>query len=223
MYFLGYGSITSATSGGTSITDVTFAADTDINGTGDISFGTGGADRLRISNDGNVGIGTATPAAKLEVAGEVKFGNTSSTCNSSSEGQQRYNSTTKNMEFCNGTAWTAYGAAGATGRTSCPSGFTLIGTSGSAEAFCISTNEETSANWLNAVTACYNKSTTARLCSAGEWAMACVSGLPTGMTGNSEWVADLSGASGQLVGGASCGSFGIASVSHSYGSRCCFR
>jgi hypothetical protein len=65
---------------------------------------------------GNVGIGTASPAAKLDVAGEVKFGNTSSTCNSTNEGQQRYNSTSKVMEFCNGTAWTAFATASTSGR-----------------------------------------------------------------------------------------------------------
>ncbi|WP_374078694.1 beta strand repeat-containing protein [Bdellovibrio bacteriovorus] len=54
---------------------------------------------------GNVGVGTTTPTAKLDVAGEVKFGNTSSVCNTANEGQQRYNSTSKQMEFCNGTTW----------------------------------------------------------------------------------------------------------------------
>ena len=59
---------------------------------------------------GNTGIGTASPAAKLDVAGEVKFGNTSSTCNATNEGQQRYNSTLKLMQFCNGTTWETVGA-----------------------------------------------------------------------------------------------------------------
>ncbi|NBX83434.1 hypothetical protein EBQ90_10180, partial [bacterium] len=59
---------------------------------------------------GNVGVGITNPAAKLDVAGEVKFGNTSSTCNATNEGQQRYNSTLKLMEFCNGTNWERVGA-----------------------------------------------------------------------------------------------------------------
>ena len=60
---------------------------------------------------GNVGVGTDTPASKLDVAGEVKFGNSASVCNAANEGQQRYNSITKNMEFCNGTAWAGFGRA----------------------------------------------------------------------------------------------------------------
>lgn len=60
--------------------------------------------------NGNVGIGTTTPVAKLDVAGEVKFGNTSSTCNPANEGQQRYNSAIKNMEFCDGSTWKTVGA-----------------------------------------------------------------------------------------------------------------
>lgn len=36
-------------------------------------------------------------------------------CDSTSEGTQRYNSTSKQMEFCNGTAWTAFGGSGGGG------------------------------------------------------------------------------------------------------------
>lgn len=125
-----------------------------------------------------------------------------------------------NVLTSNGTTWSSEPP----GRTSCPAGFTLIGTSGSAEAFCISTNEEASATWLGATSACYNKTPTkARLCSASEWAMACVSGLPTGMTGNWEWVADLYVTNGQIMGSSGCDSFSFNGVSLSNGSRCCFR
>lgn len=65
--------------------------------------------------NGNVGIGTASPTAKLDVAGEIKIGNSASACNATNEGQQRYNATVKNMEFCNGTAWTVVGAAAGIG------------------------------------------------------------------------------------------------------------
>ena len=53
----------------------------------------------------NIGVGTATPNATLSVSGAVKFGQTNAVCSPISEGQQKYNSTTKIMEFCNGTAW----------------------------------------------------------------------------------------------------------------------
>jgi hypothetical protein len=72
-----------------------------IDGTSDATKGS----VLLNSAGGKVGIGTTTPVAKLDVAGEIKLGNTASTCNGTNEGQQRYNSSSKNMEFCNGTAW----------------------------------------------------------------------------------------------------------------------
>jgi type II secretory pathway pseudopilin PulG len=55
--------------------------------------------------NGRSGLGTSTPSAKLDVNGEVKFGNTNSVCDASREGQQRYNSLTKLMQYCDGTAW----------------------------------------------------------------------------------------------------------------------
>ena len=158
---------------------------TDAATSGTIAMVTSGAERMRIDSSGNTGIGTASPAAKLDVAGEVKFGNTASTCNATNEGQQRYNSTSKQMEFCNATSWMAFGSF----RTSCPAGFTLIGTSGTAEAFCISTIEQTAAVWGTAADACTNLSPSAHLCDAAEWVTACyASSPPTGMTGNWEWV-----------------------------------
>ncbi|GIL18665.1 MAG: hypothetical protein BroJett040_24160 [Oligoflexia bacterium] len=64
----------------------------------------------KLDASGNLGVGTSSPAAKLDVQGEVKIGNTSLACGSSTEGALRYNSTTKRMEFCNGTNWSQISA-----------------------------------------------------------------------------------------------------------------
>lgn len=60
---------------------------------------------------GNVGIGTSAPVTALEVQGGIKFGDQTqvTSCSASEEGIQRYNSVSKKMEFCNGTAWVGLG------------------------------------------------------------------------------------------------------------------
>lgn len=58
---------------------------------------------------GNVGIGTTSPNAKLDVAGEIKVGNSQVGCSSTNEGAQRYNAADKVYEFCNGADWVRFG------------------------------------------------------------------------------------------------------------------
>jgi hypothetical protein len=68
----------------------------------------------------NVGIGTTTPASRLDVAGGVKLGDDVATCAAAKAGTIRYN--TGAMQFCNGTAWTALGGGSVT--------FPLLATTG---------------------------------------------------------------------------------------------
>jgi hypothetical protein len=49
-------------------------------------FTTGNANQLVLGADGNVGIGTTTPLEKLDVAGAIKVGNTSSACDANHRG-----------------------------------------------------------------------------------------------------------------------------------------
>lgn len=76
-------------------------------GAGYIAFRTQSSERMVITSDGNVGIGTNDPRAKLDVAGEVKIGNTGLACSVNTAGAMRYNS--GNMEYCDGSSWRAVG------------------------------------------------------------------------------------------------------------------
>ncbi len=58
---------------------------------------------------GSVGVGTAAPVTKLEIAGGVKISMEAATCAVSFAGTLRYNS--GSVEFCNGTTWAAFGVS----------------------------------------------------------------------------------------------------------------
>lgn len=77
--------------------------------------------------NGNVGVGIATPQARLDVNGEAKVGNSGMVCDVSSTGAMRYNFERKAMEFCDGTAWTSIGTPPGTviyyAANTCPSGY----------------------------------------------------------------------------------------------------
>ncbi len=89
------------------------------------------------NTNSKLGIGTATPRSKLEVAGGIQIGSDAVACTATKVGTLRYNST--NIEYCNGTAWQAFGISGAgitslNGSTSGTQSF-ASGSSGSAPAW----------------------------------------------------------------------------------------
>ncbi len=65
----------------------------------------GGSAGLSVDASGNVGIGTTTPTAKLEVSGDLKISATLVSCTAADEGTMQYDSTLKVMKFCDGTSW----------------------------------------------------------------------------------------------------------------------
>ncbi|MBT8419545.1 MAG: hypothetical protein KJO08_01655, partial [Gammaproteobacteria bacterium] len=74
-------------------------------------------DALVVKRSGNVGIGTAEPKAKLDVAGGIRIGDEPDTdCDAEREGAIRYSDTDREVEFCNGAVWTRVeGPSGTTG------------------------------------------------------------------------------------------------------------
>ena len=66
--------------------------------------------KMTIKSDGNIGIGTTSPATLLSVAGSVMLGDGGETCGATYAGVIRYNS--GNMELCNGTSWSALATSG---------------------------------------------------------------------------------------------------------------
>ena len=63
-------------------------------------------ERMRIDNVGNVGIGTPTPAAKLEVAGGILIANDNSPCDTSKAGLVRW--TGNVFQGCSGSRWITF-------------------------------------------------------------------------------------------------------------------
>ncbi|HLD40992.1 MAG TPA: hypothetical protein VJA84_02325, partial [Candidatus Omnitrophota bacterium] len=68
-----------------------------------------GTDDISYALNGNVGIGTVSPSAKLDVAGGVKIGSDSGVCDSTKGGTIRYNNADGCLEYCDGVnlAWSS--------------------------------------------------------------------------------------------------------------------
>ncbi len=60
-------------------------------------------EKMRIQANGNMGIGITTPSEKLEIAGAIKIGTTTSTCTSANYGAIKFES--DNFYGCKSTGW----------------------------------------------------------------------------------------------------------------------
>jgi hypothetical protein len=69
------------------------------------------APNVVVTNEGKVGVGTQTPATRLDVAGGVKLGNAED-CNADLAGTLRW--TGSAFEGCDGTKWASLGGGGST-------------------------------------------------------------------------------------------------------------
>ncbi len=113
----------------------------------------------------------------IAVSGSVRMGsdgsNTAHGC-SGQEGKQRYNSTYKTMEFCDGVNW-----RGLTGVTYCDGGYSMVGTAGTPSAFCMDTNVVSPQSYVNASNTCFNRNPSsgskAKLCTTIQLDLACES------------------------------------------------
>jgi len=82
---------------------------------GDVTFNTGATnDAMFIRQDGNVGVGTTSPNAKLEVSSVIKSTPTDSpgTCNSDLEGGMYYDASLNEPCFCDGSNWRQFDGGG---------------------------------------------------------------------------------------------------------------
>lgn len=67
-----------------------------------------------IADDGNVGIGTASPSVALDISGTLKLANGAELCAGGTAGAMRYSTVSNTIEYCNSSAWTSLGPSDTT-------------------------------------------------------------------------------------------------------------
>lgn len=185
--------------------------------------------RVRVKPDGRVGIGTVSPMGALDIQSSngalipPRVSQTQRASVIAVPGGVIYNTDTNRLEIFNGTAWQPVNG----GISTCPGGYSRVGTVGQPGSFCISTSENSTQTWVSAANFCSTQG--ANLCSTQQWVRACatagsavpaISNIDNGTT--VEMLGEVSGANVVTAGtNASCEGFGTTTMATSTAFRCC--
>jgi hypothetical protein len=72
----------------------------------DLPIGAGGNTILYLTaTTQRLGVGTAAPASKVDVVGDMRAIDATASCSSVNEGALRYNTQTRTLQYCNGSSW----------------------------------------------------------------------------------------------------------------------
>jgi hypothetical protein len=171
----------------------------------DIRFFTGvnGAnERMRILGNGNVGIGTTTPQARLDVNGGIRVGNEATTCTSANIGTLRYNN--GGLQVCGAEGWSYL---------QCPTGYlrvpgsSLYGT----RDFCVMKYEAKTGSSTVAATTQATGTPQVNISQTNAITACSLNGAGYGLINNNEWMTIARNIEGQGVNwtGGSVGSGGL--------------
>lgn len=128
-----------------------------------------------LSNPVRKGIGTASPAATLHVNGEAILGNTGLACSATTKGAMRYNTSTDQMQYCDGTIWRSLV------NNNTPASFSFTDQTGVAANATITSNAVTLTGFVDTLTAVCSANCTA-IARNGVWGGTSMVGFVPGDT-----------------------------------------